>query len=196
MNAPHAKKRTTLRTLNNISDKTPLLTSDSTSTTCFPGSRNLPIVRIVALRLEGTNLSELPGIKNQKPEVHARAGTGSFGIDRDLPRWGLEPAEWRRNGKKRTIVAAPTKLVVLLLICLGYQNRLAQPRAATTNLTPGEINRTIACNIARFGNTRLWLISQGRNYLTMPVHKQKARTLRLAVILILLTKGLMVIGQD
>ena len=30
----------------------------------------------------------------------------------------------------------------------------------------------------------------------MPVHKQKARTLRLAVILILLTKGLMVIGQD
>src|SRR5215469_3924725 len=30
----------------------------------------------------------------------------------------------------------------------------------------------------------------------MPVHKQKARTLRLAVILILLTKGLMGIGQD
>src|SRR5215472_1189571 len=100
MNAPHAKKRTTLRTLNNISDKTPLLTSDSTSTTCFPGSRNLPIVRIVALRLEGTNLSELPGIKNQKPEVHARAGTGSFGIDRDLPRWGLEPAE-RGGGTAR-----------------------------------------------------------------------------------------------
>ena|SRR5215469_15173878 len=100
MNAPHAKKRTTLRTLNNISDKTPLLTSDSTSTTCFPRSRNLPIVRIVALRLEGTNLSELPGIKNQKPEVHARAGTGSFGIDRDLPRWGLEPAE-RGGGTAR-----------------------------------------------------------------------------------------------
>jgi transposase len=40
---------------------------------------------------------------------------GPFGIDCDLPRWGLQLAErGGRNGKKRAILATARKLAVLL----------------------------------------------------------------------------------
>jgi len=37
--------------------------------------------------------------------VHARAGTGPFGIDCDLPRWGLKLAE-RGGGAARKLVVS------------------------------------------------------------------------------------------